>query len=91
MNGKESPAILVLDSTRIGSPMARQAPSPLARGESQLVPRTTHRPTDERITRDGDELKPFDAAETASDAKPIAGKCLSADDLAHIVGEVLEW
>ena len=90
MSGKESPAILVLDSTRIASPMARQFASPIARGESQLVPRLTHRPMDERIARDGHELKPFGTAQTALDAKPIAGKCLPADDLAHIVGEVLE-
>ena len=45
---------------------------------------------DERLARDRHERKPLDAAETALDAKPIAGKCLSADDLSHIVGEVLE-
>ena len=45
---------------------------------------------DERLARDRDELKPFDSAEAAFNTKPIAGKCLSADDLAHIVSEVLE-
>ena len=45
---------------------------------------------DERLARDCHELKPLDAAEAAFDAKPIARKGLSADDLAHIIGEVLE-
>ena len=44
----------------------------------------------ERLARDRHELKPLGTAETALDAKPIARKGLSADDLAHIVGEVLE-
>jgi hypothetical protein len=70
--------------------MARGSASPLARGESQLVPRRTDRPRDERLARARHELKPLGTAEAALDAKPIAWKCLSADDLAHIVGEVLE-
>ena len=45
---------------------------------------------DEWIARDGHELEPLGAAETALDAKPIAGKCLSANDLAHVIGKVLE-
>ena len=70
--------------------MARGSTSPKARTESQLVPRRTDRLMKERLARDRHELKPLGTAETALDAKPIARKGLSADDLAHIVGEVLE-
>ena len=62
----------------------------MARGESQLVPRKTHWTMGQRLARDGHELKPLSTAKTALDAKPITGKCLSADDLAYVVGEVLE-
>ena len=90
MSATGNPAILVPDSTTIRSPMARQFASPIARGESQLVPRWPHWTMDQRLARDGHELKPLITAKTALDAKPITGKCLSADDLSHIVGEVLE-
>jgi hypothetical protein len=45
---------------------------------------------DERFGRDRNEFEALAAAQAAFNAKPIARKCLTADDLAHIVGEVLE-
>src|ERR1700682_3857409 len=87
--------ILVPDSTRIRSPIARELRSLIARDDSQLFPRcsceaSTAQSSCQRIDRNGSEVETLDAVQAALDHEPITGQFLAADDLPEIVGEVFK-
>src|SRR5712664_3528598 len=87
--------ILVPDSTRIRSPIARELRSPIARHDSQLIPgcsceAATAQSSRQRIDRNGREVEALDAASAALDDEPITGQRLAANDFSEVVGEVFE-
>src|SRR3546814_2328154 len=92
MSRNES-AIHVPNSTRIGAPMARRLRSPMARADSQLIPRSSVDATARRAEgrqAGRSEGEAFGSAGRLFDGQPVARQRLAADDVAQVVGEVLE-
>src|SRR6516164_6137127 len=88
-------AIPVPDSTRIRSLMARVLRSPIARENSQVVPRVRHEPAlsqplRERIEHSWRKVQSLCSVWVLRDDKLITWQRLPADDLAQVVGEVLD-
>ena len=79
----------------IASPMARVCRSPIARRDSQSVPRSNWvakatKRLRQRVDRKWCEEEPFAFIRVVRDAKAIAGQSLATDDLAQIVGKMFE-
>ncbi|KIT98028.1 hypothetical protein QU38_02945 [Staphylococcus aureus] len=76
--------------------MARECRSLIARDDSQLIPRVRFGPA--TTTRDAEGIRigrhegeDFRPAEALLDGQAVAWQRLAADDVAKVVGEVLEW
>lgn len=99
MTNKRFWPILVPDSTTIGSPMACGVPSLKARDDSQFIHRGINRQGFTVALTDG-QLQPIDlyrreeellgAECPALDGQRIARQSLPANDVAEIMGEVLQ-
>lgn len=87
--------IPVPDSTRIGSLMARELWSPIAREDSQLFPRcgceaATAEYGRQGIDRTGHEVETFSAGDAALNDKLVARQPFAADDLAQVVRKMFQ-
>ena len=74
--------------------MARQPRSPIARGDSQVVPNAASglaptRRLRERIDGRWFEVEPLFSGDRPLDRQIVAGQGLSADDVAQVVDEML--
>ncbi len=88
-------AILVPDSTRIRSPMARELWSPIARANSQLFPWVRYEPAlsqplCERVDRSRCKVQPLRAVWILRDDEFVARQGLPAHDLAQVISKVLD-
>src|SRR3546814_16467238 len=75
--------------------MARECRSHIARGDSQLIPMVSWRAA--TAARDAEpvgigwyEGQDFGTADALLDSQAVAGQRLAADDVAQVVGEMLE-